>query len=100
VTAYPHEFNGATTRGAMWRSVDLGTTWTLVDCVGGSNIGGTATMLTAFVARAGRGVMDMREAGGPTRFTWFNPNPAALGGIPETCGAAIIAEPCPEPEEA
>lgn len=100
VTLYPHEFNAATTRGAMWRSLDFGTTWTLVDCVGGSNRAGANFQLTGFVARAGRAVMDMRDGNGPIRTSWFNPNPAATGSIPATCGATIVADPCPEPEEA
>jgi hypothetical protein len=102
VSAYPHEFNGATTRGAMWRSVDKGTSWSLVDCVGGSNLGGTNFLVTGFAAQAGRAVMDMREGGGPARTSWYNPNPAPVPAPPAVMGAQLVGAcsaftvcPCP-----
>jgi len=97
-TAYVKEFTAAVTRGAFWRSVDFGTTWTLVECVGGVNIAGSSQLMTAFIARGGRGVMDLREAG-PTRHTFFNPNPEAVG-VPAPrapSASSFTVRPCFQP---
>jgi len=59
-TNYATAFSSSTTRGAMWRSVDLGTTWTLVNAVGGGLVTtNPSTRLTGFVARNGRGEIDI-----------------------------------------
>ena len=75
VTNYADAFDVNTTRGAMWRSVDLGDTWTLIDAVGGGLVTTNAsTAITAFPARNGRGVLDLWNIGTGHRDTWFNPS--------------------------
>ena len=97
-TAYVKEFTAAITRGAFWRSVDVGTTWTLVECVGGANVAGSSQLMTAFIARGGRGVMDLREAG-PTRYTFFNPNTDVAGVAARRAPSAssFTVRPCFQP---
>jgi hypothetical protein len=89
VTPYVREFNSLTTRGAMWRSLDLGTTWTLIDAVGGA-IEPAGVIVTGFVARNGRGVMDLRDPGSPDRYTWFNPNPPPEPAPPAVMGPQLV----------
>ena len=98
-TVYPHEFTGAITRGAFWRSVDLGTTWTLVDCVGGTNLASTGQRVIAFIARGGRGLMDLQEGGGPNRATFFNPNTdvAAVAARRTPSASSFTVRPCFQP---
>jgi hypothetical protein len=98
-TVYPHEFDAVTTRGAFWRSVDFGTTWTLVDCVGGTNLVSTAQIITAFIARGGRGIMDLRDSGGPNRATFFNPNLEVAGVAARRAPSAssFTVRPCFQP---
>jgi hypothetical protein len=75
-TNYAMAFNSVTTRGAMWRSTDLGTTWSLIDAVGGGGFAAaTTSFITTFPTRNGRGVIDIGEPGGPARKTWYNPRP-------------------------
>ena len=99
VTIYPHEFTAATTRGAFWRSIDLGTTWTLVDCIGGTNLASTNHLVTAFIARSGRGVMDLRDHNGPNRATFFNPNleVAAVAARRAPSASSFTVRPCFQP---
>jgi hypothetical protein len=70
-TNYAMAFDSVTTRGAMWRSIDLGDTWALVNAVGGGFVTqSTATRITAFAARRGRGVIDIWNSGTTERKTW------------------------------
>jgi hypothetical protein len=79
-TNYATAFDASTTRGAMWRSVDLGTTWTIVDSVGGGLVSTNPdTRITALVARNGRGVIDIWNSGTTHRNTW---HALAVAGTP------------------
>jgi len=82
-TPYVMEFEPGVRRGAMWRSLDLGETWSLVDAIGGGLVEQSTTpQVTGFVARNGRGVIDIYsfKGGYDHRDTWFNPStPIAAG---------------------
>jgi hypothetical protein len=70
-TNYAMAFNAVTTRGAMWRSVDLGTTWSLINAVGGGLVtAAAATRITAFAAYNGQGVIDIWNSGTTERKSW------------------------------
>jgi predicted RecA/RadA family phage recombinase len=70
-TNYVMSFGSTVTRQAFWRSLDLGTTWTLVDVHGGGLItSATTTRLTAFAAKNGKGVVDIWNSGTTERKTW------------------------------
>jgi hypothetical protein len=88
-THYVMDFNAATTRGAMWRSVDLGDVWSLIDSVGGGLVTtSVTTAITAFPARSGRGVIDQWNVGTTERKTWYNPSTLVPGtpAVPEVPG--------------
>ena len=75
-TNYAMAFASGVTRGAMWRSVDNGTTWSLVNAVGGGGYTPTTDVsVTGFIARNGRGVIDIKQWDSPSRRTWYNPSP-------------------------
>lgn len=85
-TIYADQFGASTTAGAMWRSTDLGTTWSLINAVGGGKVSiFSSTALTAFAARNGRGVIDLWNVSTTHRNTWTNTIPR--GGTEGTSAA-------------
>lgn len=73
-SAYLSAF-GAETRGAAWRSTDLGDTWTIVNVVTGGSHGSASVLLTSMIGQAGRGVIDLWNLGAALRDSWYNPSP-------------------------